>query len=90
MRSVVSYDLHSRLLQSFPDCYYSMQQLRVSYPSLDGTRFYFLINFDKFAGPRLPRPAEARFGLCVPTLDEYEEMNRVYKQIVYNSIKEMK
>ena len=90
MRAAVTYDLHSRLIRNFPNCYYSLQQLRVSHPSFNGENLYFCMNFDTFAGQREPRHSEAGFRLCLATLRELESSSIGFKQMMKEFIERMK
>ena len=62
-------------MRSFPGCYFSLQALRVCYPSLNDDNIYFKLNFDTFDAPRKSRNSEAGFGLCVASIKEFAKFS---------------
>ena len=90
MQSIVGYELHLRLLDHFGDCYHSLQKLRVSYPSFNGERLHFKINFDKFVERKQFKPLESRFGLCRTTMHELEVFSKDFARRMHEFIDLMK
>lgn len=86
LRPVVRYYLQLKLMEGFPDCYYSLHNLRVDYPAINRSCFTFRLNFDRFPEWRDPKSSEIDLSLCAKTLNALEESCKEFEKIVCTAI----